>query len=64
MNFTYDGLIFSSSGFILEEVKDEICKAEGEPVEKHNGRSCFSIQQLINFIMIIFGYIVQNLVIQ
>jgi len=24
-NFTYDGLTFSSSGFILEEVKDEIC---------------------------------------
>jgi hypothetical protein len=23
-NFTYDGLTFSSSGFILEEVKDEI----------------------------------------
>ena len=23
-NFTYDGLIFSSSVFILEEVKDEI----------------------------------------
>jgi hypothetical protein len=23
-NFTYDGLTFSSSGYILEEVKDEI----------------------------------------
>ena len=23
-NFTYDGLTFSSSGFILKEVKDEI----------------------------------------
>ena len=29
-NFTYDGLTFSSSVFILEEVKDEIWK--------HNGR--------------------------
>jgi hypothetical protein len=35
-NFTYDGLTFSSSNFIFEEVKDEIWK--------HNGRSCFSIQ--------------------
>ncbi len=34
-------LLFSSV-FILEEVKDEICKAEGKPTEKHNGRSCFS----------------------
>jgi hypothetical protein len=42
-NFTYDGLTFSSSVFTLEEVKDEIWK--------HNGRSCFSIQQLVNFIM-------------
>jgi hypothetical protein len=25
--------------FLLENVKDEICKAEGEPTEKHNGRS-------------------------
>jgi len=25
-NFTYDGLTFSSSVFILEEVKDGICK--------------------------------------
>jgi hypothetical protein len=46
-NFTYDGLTFSSSGFILEEVKDEICVT----CEKHNGRSCFSIQQLVSFIM-------------
>jgi hypothetical protein len=37
--------------FLLEDVKDEICKAEGEPTEKHNGRSCFSIQQLVKFIM-------------
>ena len=35
-NFTYDGLTFSSSLFLLEDVKDEIWK--------HNGRSCFSIQ--------------------
>jgi hypothetical protein len=44
-NFTYDGLTFSSSLFLLEDVKDEIWK--------HNGRSCFSIQQLVNFIMFI-----------
>ena len=42
-NFTYDGLTFSSSLFLLEDVKDEIWK--------HNGRSCFSIQQLVKFIM-------------
>ena len=42
-NFTYDGLTFSSSNFIFEEVKDEIWK--------HNGRSCFSIQDLVSFIM-------------
>ena len=35
-NFTYDGLTFSCSFFLLEQVKDEIWK--------HNGRSCFSIQ--------------------
>jgi len=52
-NFTYDGLTFSSYVFILEEVKDGICKAKGEPVEKHNSRSCLSIQQLVNFIMFI-----------
>jgi hypothetical protein len=37
LRITYDGLIFSSS---LEEVKDEICVT----CEKHNGRSCLSIQ--------------------
>jgi len=31
--------------FLLEDVKDEIWK--------HNGRSCLSIQQLVNFIMFI-----------
>jgi hypothetical protein len=44
-NFTYDGLTFSSSFFVFEEVKDEIWK--------HNGRSCFSIQVLVRFIMFI-----------
>ena len=39
----YDGLTFSSSFLVIEEVKDEMWK--------HNGRSCFSIQQLVNFIM-------------
>ena len=34
-NFTYDGLTFSSSLFLLEDVKDEMWK--------HNGRSCFCI---------------------
>jgi len=32
----YDGLTFSSSFLVIEEVKDEMWK--------HNGRSCFSIQ--------------------
>jgi len=32
-------------------VKDKICKAEGEPVEKHNGLSWLSIQYCVNFIM-------------
>jgi hypothetical protein len=31
--------------FLLKDVKDKIWK--------HNGRSCFSIQQLVNFIMFI-----------
>ena len=38
-NFTYDGLTFSSSLFLLEDVKDENCLT----CEKHNGRSCFFI---------------------
>ena len=44
-NFTYDGLTFSSSFWIFEEVKDEIWK--------HNGRSCVSIQDCVKFIMFI-----------
>ena len=32
-NFTYDGLTFSSSLFLIEVVKDEICVT----CEKHNG---------------------------
>ena len=36
LRITYDGLIFSSYVFIIEEVKDEMLK--------HNGRYCFSIQ--------------------
>ena len=53
-NFTYDGLTFSSSFWIFEEVKDEIWK--------HNDRSCFSIQDCVNFIMFIdeFASLVLN----
>ncbi len=53
-NFTYDGLTFSCSSFLLEQVKDEIWK--------HNGRSCFSIQECVNFIMFIeeFASLVLN----
>jgi len=53
-NFTYDGLTFSSSFWIFEEVKDEIWK--------HNGLSCFSIQDCVNFIMFIeeFASLVLN----
>ena len=53
-NFTYDGLTFSSSFWIFEEVKDEIWK--------HNGRSCLSIQDCVNFIMFIeeFASLVLN----
>ena len=55
-NFTYDGLTFSSSFWIFEEVKDEIWK--------HNGRSCLSIQDCVNFIMFIdeFASLVLNTV--
>ena len=42
-NFTYDGLTFSSSFWIFEEVKDEIWK--------HNGRYWFSIHHFVKFIM-------------
>ncbi len=42
-NFTY--FFFFCFSLWEEEVKDEIWK--------HNGRSCFSIQQLVNFIMFI-----------
>ena len=45
-NFTYDGLTFSSSFLVFEEVKDEIWK--------HNGRSCFSIQ--VGHFLNLFGY--------
>ena len=39
----YDGLTFSSSFLVIEEVKDEMWK--------HNGRSWVSIQVWVNFIM-------------
>ena len=43
-NFTYDGLTFSCSSLVLEQVKDEIWNC--------GGLCCFSIHHFVKFIIL------------